>query len=166
MPEVLFDCCCISNFALSNSLFILEKLYSHSAYITEFVSAEIMRGIQKGHKNLKKLQNSLKDGWLREISIISNEEKSLFEILSFSLGLGEASSIATAKTRGIYFASDYKTARRDAGLMGVKLTGTLGILYKAAEEKIVSVERGDIILGKMINKGFYSAVCSLKEIKK
>jgi predicted nucleic acid-binding protein len=165
MPEVLFDCCCISNFALSQSLSILKKLYSGSAYITGFVSAEIMRGIQRGHKDLWELKSSLLDGWLREISLSSKEEKSLFETLSISLGFGEASSIAAAKKRAMVFASDDKTARRDAGLLGVKLTGTLGILYKAAEKKIISFDQGNQILGKMIDKGFYTAVRSLGGIK-
>ena len=84
MPEILFDCCCLSNFALSDSLSILKSLYSNSAYITEFVSAEIMRGIQRGHKDLAKIQDSLSEGWLKEAVLINEEEKSLYKMLSVS----------------------------------------------------------------------------------
>jgi len=99
MPKIIFDCCCLSNFALSDSLYVLKSVYGNSAFITEFVSAEIMRGIQRGHKDLVKIQNSLKEGWLKEVVLGTKKEKSLYEMLSVSLGLGEASSISVAKAR-------------------------------------------------------------------
>lgn len=138
MPEIIFDCCCLSNFALSDSLFILKNIYSSSAFVTEFVSAEIMRGIQRGHKDLAEIQDSLKEGWLKEVVLSTKKEKSLYETISVSLGLGEASSIAVAKARGFFFACDDRTARREAGLLDVKLTGTLGILKKAVRNRIIT----------------------------
>lgn len=165
MPEIIFDCCCISNFALADALFVLEKLYSHSsqsAYITNFVVAEIMRGIQQGHKELRKIQASMQKGWLQETSLITQKEKSLYETLSVSLGLGEASSIAVAKTRGFIFASDDRAARREAGLLEIKLTGTLGILKKAVSHKTISLNEGNLILAKMVKAGFYAPIENLK----
>jgi predicted nucleic acid-binding protein len=164
MPEIIFDCCCLSNFALSDSLFILETLYSHSACITDFVSAEILRGIQQGHEGLAKVQEALKEGWLKEIVLRSSKEKSLFKTISVSLGLGEASSIAVAKSRGFIFASDDKAARREAGLLGVKLTGTLGILKKAVRYKKIDKKAANLILSKMVETGFYSPVKSLMDV--
>jgi predicted nucleic acid-binding protein len=164
MPEIVFDCCCISNFALSDSLFILESLYGRSAHITNFVSAEILRGIQQGHKDLKKVQEALKERWLIEVVLTSKKNKSLYETLSVSLGLGEASGIAAAKYRGYIFSCDDRAARREAGLLDVKLTGTVGILKKAVMQKTVSPTEGNRILKKMIETGFYSPVQSLKEI--
>lgn len=139
MPDIIFDCCCISNFALSDSLFILEKLYRKSAHITDFVSAEIMRGIQQGHGDLAKIKEALRKGWLNEIALKGKKEKSLFEKLSVSLGLGEASSMAAAKYRGFTFACDDKAARREASLIGLKLTGTTGLLKKALRNKIIDI---------------------------
>lgn len=164
MHEIIFDCCCLSNFALSNSLLILKNLYGNSAFVTEFVSAEILRGIQRGHKNLAKIQDSLREGWLKEVVLSTKKEKSLYETLSVSLGLGEASSIAVAKARGFFFACDDRTARRGAGLLDVKLTGTLGILKKAVRIKFIRIKDANLILAEMIAKGFYSSVSSLKEI--
>ena len=149
--------CCISNFALSNSLFILKNLYSNSAFVTEFVSAEILRGIQRGHKDLAKIQDSLREGWLKEVVLSTKEEKSLYETISVSLGLGEASSIAVAKARGFFFACDDRTARREAGFLDIKLTGALGILKKAVRNRIIRIKDGDLILAEMIAKGFYSS---------
>lgn len=164
MAEVIFDCCCISNFALSNSLFVLENICSKSALITNFVSAEIMRGIQRGHGDLAKITEALREGWLREVDLKGKKEKSLYETLSVSLGLGEASSIAVAKLSGFIFACDDRAARREAGLLDVKLTGTLGLLKKAIRDKIITLEEGNLILARMKEKGFYSSVKSLSEI--
>lgn len=121
-----------------------------------------MRGIQQGHKDLRKIQASQKEGWLQETSLSTQKEKSLYETLSVSLGLGEASSIAVAKTRGFIFASDDRAARREAGLLEVKLTGTLGILKKAVSHKTISLKEGNLIQAKMIKTGFYSPIENLK----
>lgn len=164
MPEIVFDCCCLSNFALSGSLFILEERFGTSAFITNYVSAEILRGTQQGHEDLEKVQEALKKGWLEEVVLGSQKERSLYETLSVSLGLGEASSIAVAKSRGFSFASDDRAARREAGLLDVKLTGTIGILKIAASHKIINLSEGNLILAKMIDRGFYSPVKSLKEV--
>jgi predicted nucleic acid-binding protein len=45
----------------------------------------------------------------------------------------------------------------------VKLTGTLGILKNAIRYKTFNLNEGNLILSKMIEKGFYSTVKSLKE---
>ncbi len=164
MLETIFDCCCISNFALSDSLFILENFYSKSAYITNFVSAEILRGIQQGNKDLVKVQEALRKGWLKEAVLSSKKEKSLYETLSVSLGLGEASSIAVAKSREFIFACDDRAARRESGLLDVKLTGTVGILKKAVRQRKINLSEGNLILARMIETGFYSPVKSLEEI--
>lgn len=163
MPEIILDCCCISNFALSDSLFILENFYSQYAFITNFVSVEIMKGIQQGHKDLEKIREALQEGWLKEAVLSSKKEKALFETLSVSLGLGEASSIAAAKSRGYIFACDDRAARREAGLLEVKLTGTVGILEKAVMHRKINLREGNRILAKMIETGFYSPVLSLKK---
>jgi predicted nucleic acid-binding protein len=46
----------------------------------------------------------------------------------------------------------------------VKLTGTIGILKIAASHKIINLSEGNLILAKMIDRGFYSPVKSLKEV--
>jgi len=164
MPEVVFDCCVISNFALSGPLTVLLSMYSGTSYITNFVSAEISRGIQNGHGELASVKEALKNGWLKEITLETDEEKALQEKLSVSLGFGEASSIAVAKMRGYVFASDDKVARREANLLGIPLTGTLGILAKSVNKSIITMNTADSYLKKMTAHGFYSPVNSAKEI--
>ena len=164
MPEIIFDSCVLSNFALSDSLNIIKTLYANTSYITDFVSAENTRGILRGYNRLISIREAVRKGWLKEITLKSKEEKALFESLSVSMGIGEASSIAVAKTRGFVFACDDKVARKEASLLGVKLTGTIGILIRAVRKNIVNSKRADEILNRMIAYGFYSPVSSVEEI--
>ncbi|MEW6109404.1 MAG: DUF3368 domain-containing protein [Nitrospirota bacterium] len=161
MPEIIFDNCVLSNFALSDSLFIIKKLYARRSYITDFVAAENLKGILKGYRELSAIKDAIRDGWVREITLDSMEEKALFETLSVSLGFGEASSIAVAKVRGFVFACDDKTARKEAALLAVKLTGSAGILIKAVKKRIIDREKANEILSRMITYGFYSSISSI-----
>ncbi len=162
MPDILFDNCVLSNFALSDSMDIIEKLYRDRSYITDFVMAENIKGIHKGYRNLLGIKDAVNAEWLKKISLESQEEKTLFETLSVSLGFGEASSIAVAKVRGYVFACDDKAARREAMLLGVRLTGTIGILIKAVRKKVISIDKANKILRNMIACGFYSPIRSIE----
>ncbi len=164
MLEVVFDCCVISNFSLSGSLAVLRSLYGGASYMTDFVWAEILRGIQKGYGGLVPVKKALKDGWLIETALNTAEEQALLETLSVSLGFGEASSIAVAKARNFMFACDDKVARKEAALLGIKLTGTIGILTKAVRKDLIDLNTADRVLKKMMAEGFYSPIVSIKEI--
>jgi hypothetical protein len=67
MPEIIFDNCVLSNFALSNSFNVIKHLYSNTSYITNLVMAENLRGIVKGHRELAYIREAVQEGWLREI---------------------------------------------------------------------------------------------------
>ena len=164
MPEIVFDTCVLSNFALARALGIMESLYRDRAYITDFVAAEILRGIQSGHARLGAIPKAVRSGWLKETGLGSGKEKGLFETLSVSLGLGEASSIAVAKRRGLRFASDDRVARTEATRLGVPLTGTVGILVKSVRTGVCELRAADAYLEKIIEAGFFSPVRSLREI--
>jgi predicted nucleic acid-binding protein len=164
MPETIFDNCVFSNFALSDSLDIVKKLYGNESYVTNYVVAENMKGILKGHLRLSKLKDALEDGWLKEITLKSKKEKSLFETLSVSLGVGESSSIAVAKIRSFVFACDDRVARREAEFLGIRLTGTIGILIKAVRKRIMTYKIADETLDQMKKYGFYSTIKSINEV--
>ena len=166
MPEIVFDTCVISNFALAGALGVLEGLYGSRgrAHVTDFVAAEIVRGIQSGHARLEAIPKAGRAGWLKETGLRTGKERELFETLSVSLGLGEASSIAIAKRRGYVLASDDRVARAEAGGLHIPVTGTLGILIKAVKSGICDLRTADSYLEKMIRAGFFSPVCSVREI--
>jgi len=164
MPELIFDNCVLSNFALSDSIGIIKALYANTASITDFVAAENMKGIAQGHDGLVAIREALRDGWLKETTVKGKTEKRLFESLSISLGIGEASSMAVAKTRNLVFACDDRMAMREAELLGIKLTGTVGILARAVRSKRVNNAKADEILKTMIRNGFYSPIASVREL--
>ena len=143
---------------------MLGSLYKKRAFITVFVAAEVLPGIQAGHARLEVVPRAVRAGWLREIGLKAGEEKRLFESLSRSVGLGEASSIAAAKTRGYVFASDDRVARAEAAALGVVLTGTLGILAKAVRAGVCDLAAADGHLARMIEAGFFSPVRSIREL--
>ena len=62
------------------------------------------------------------------------------------------------------FACDDKAARKEAALLGIRLTGTIGILTKAVRTKVINLKTADRSLEKMIAAGFYSPIVSIKEI--
>ena len=161
MPEIILDTCVLSNFALSQSIFILQSCYNRQICITSFVMAEILKGLLKGYKELLDVKMALAEGWLIETPLKDIKEKTLFETLSTSLGSGESSSIAVAKNRGLTFASDDLVARREAILLNVPLTGTVGILVKAINSKVITLHRGETILTLMKEHGFYAPVESI-----
>lgn len=163
MPEIVLDCCVVSNFALARSLGILETLYKDRAHITDFVAAEIMRGIQAGHSALEAIPKAALTGWLTETGLRTAEEKQLFRSLSQSLGLGEASSIAVAKSRRYLFASDDRVARTEAAPLKVPITGTLGILVRAVATGACDARIADECLSRMVEAGFFSPVRSIRE---
>jgi len=163
MPKIVFDCCVISNFALSGSLSIVHDIYRDASCITDFVSTEILKGIRAGHGGLAAIREATEAGWLTELSLNPRKEKALFESLSISLGLGEASSLAVAACRRYRFASDDQAARREAGRLGVRLTGTIGILAKAVRLRICDLKAADRYLAKMIDHGFYAPVKSIRD---
>ena len=85
MPEIIFDSCVLSNFALVDGIGVLRRLYAGKSYITDFVRFEIMKGIHSRHEKLFEINVALKDGWLQETVLKTKKEKEFFEGLSFSL---------------------------------------------------------------------------------
>jgi predicted nucleic acid-binding protein len=164
MSETVFDCCVISNFALAGALGLIKGLFKGRAVVTDFVAAEILRGIQAGHARLEDILKAERDGWLKRADPCTADERRLFGSLSRSLGSGEASCIAVAKSRGFIFASDDRVARAEAAALGVSLTGTLGILTKAAHTGACELRTADDYLGRMVKAGFFSPVRSLSKI--
>jgi predicted nucleic acid-binding protein len=165
MPEFIFDSCVLSNFALSDGMPVLKRLYAGRAYITNFVTGEIARGIHGGHEKLAAISRATKDGWLEETTFKTQKEKAFFDKLSVSLGSGEASCIAIARSRGYHFASDDRAARTEAALLHVTITGTIGVLLRGVKKNVIDISEGDRLLKRMIKTGFFSPVNSLRLIK-
>ena len=73
--------------------------------------------------------------------------------LATDLGRGESEAIAIAHERGGLLILDDGLARRHATLIGVEITGTLGVLLKAKTERHVS--RVAPLAAKLTELGFH-----------
>lgn len=102
-----------------NKLWLLEKLYKEIK-ITPEVKEEFGEPLPK---------------WIK-IKEVSDKEK--IRILELELDLGEASAIALALEHPeSLLIIDEKKGRKIAKAMGIAITGTLGVIVKAKEKRIL-----------------------------
>jgi predicted nucleic acid-binding protein len=164
MPEKkwVFDTVVLSNFFLSEALFILEKRYRKCGFITWQVYDEVSAGIAEFPK-LKLIDKLIKDKTFKlvALSLLQRQE---FRKLIGHLGKGEASCIAFAKEQNATVVTDDRAARKQCSLMKISFTGTVGILKASLLDGHLSLSLADEILYTMIEAGFYSPIRSLADI--
>jgi predicted nucleic acid-binding protein len=164
MPDKkwVFDTVALSNFLLSESLYILEKRYRKRAIITWEVYDEITAGMQ-AYPQLKDIDKLIDKKIFMLISLTRKEHKNYLELIGH-LGKGEASCIACARGQTAIVVTDDRTARKQCTSMKIPFTGTVGILKASMLDGQMSLSRADKILLKMRNAGFYSPVRSISDI--
>ena len=161
MPDIIFDTMVISNFAKAGQLGLLRKMYPANACCSGFVVAEVLRGFRQGHTDLEPLVQLLSNGWPRQDDLSTPAERQLYARISVSLGDGESSCLALAARRGYVFACDDRLARCEAVSLGIPLTGTVGILIKAARVGAIDLKKANAVLKRMIAAGFYAPVARI-----
>ncbi len=164
MPEKkwVFDTVVLSNFFLSDSIFILEERYPKCAVITRQVYDELSSGMAD-YPELKQIDNLFKNKAFKLVSLSSKEHQHFLQMIGF-LGKGEASCIALANEQTAIVVTDDRAARKQCSLMKVPVTGTVGILKASVLEGNISLARADKSLQKMIDAGFYAPIRSLADI--
>ena len=164
MPERkwVFDTVSLSNFLLSESIFILENRYRRKAIITSQVYDEISTGISKYPK--LKLIDGLVQNRLFKLCNLTGTEREIYSELIGHLGKGEASCIAIAKEQSAIVVTDDRTARRQCSQMDILVTGTVGILKASLLDGHINMNQANDILQKMIKCGFYSPVRRIGDI--
>ncbi|MDY6903154.1 MAG: hypothetical protein SWH61_00570 [Thermodesulfobacteriota bacterium] len=164
MPEKqwVFDTVVLSNFVFSESIFLLKQRYTGRGVITTQVYDEVTSGIPD-YPELEQVLRLVEDDIFRLVSLTKAERKHFIE-LTGSLGKGEASSIAAAKSKKAIMVTDDRLARNYCSGMEVPVTGTIGILKASITDGMISLANADRILKKMIKRGYYSPVRSLKDI--
>jgi predicted nucleic acid-binding protein len=156
----VFDTVSLSNFLLSDSVFLLEKRYKKRGVITSQVYDEISAGISD-YPLLKQI-DELIDREIFSLHALSSKQRNIYVRLITHLGKGEASCIATAKEQlHAIVVTDDRTARRQCSQMDILFTGTIGILKASFREGDITIGQTDKILQKMIKNGFYSPVHSI-----
>jgi predicted nucleic acid-binding protein len=153
---LVVDTTVISNFAKTGFLDLMKAILGDEGVTTVQVLDEFDVGVQRGR--YPNLEIPLK------VLELTEEERELYNLLNQSLGKGEASCIAVAKFRnGILLSDDYD-ARKKARLLGVKVSGTIGVLVLGVRRGIIKLEDANSILNEMIKKGFYSPIKRLEEV--
>lgn len=119
-------------------------------YITEQVLEEFKLGVRRGV--------------LSDVLKLSEDEIELYNSLRMKLGRGEASCLSIAKNRNMKFLTDDSDARRIANILGVPVSGTIGVLFRCIEKGMISEEEGNKLLKEMVTKGFYFPISDLNNV--
>lgn len=146
MPEqlVISDASPLIALADINELELLRKLYRQVS-ITDIVRSEI-------HAELPT--------WI-EVSTAYDQKQ--FQVLNLELDSGEASAIALAlENPGSKIILDENKGRSVAKRLGLKVTGTMGIIIKAKEQGLI--KSGKEILVKLDEHGFWLSEQLKKQI--
>ncbi len=164
MPEKkwVFDTVALSNFLLSNSIFILAERYHKRGIITWQVYDEISAGIAE-YPELKQVDKLIEDKTFKLVSLSRKEYQHFLQLIGH-LGKGEASCVAFAKEQTAIVVTDDRSARKQCSVMKIPVTGTVGILKASALDGYISLAQADESLRKMIEAGFYSPVRRIVDI--
>lgn len=123
---------------------IFEQIHIPEAVYKEVV---IAGEAEPGDKETKA---GIEDGWIKKERV--KDTISVIALASI-LGQGEAEAIILAKeTDTDYLLIDEVTAREEAGLMGVEVMGTLGILDLAFKKRFIDKKKP--IVDELKEKGF------------
>jgi predicted nucleic acid-binding protein len=153
---VLLDNTVLSNFARIDRYKLVMDLWPSCA--TTF---EAWQEFQVGVIIGKLPKNVWKGLTLIELTA---DEHEISNGLSNFLGLGERACIAAAKHRNGLFVTDDRKARQVALELGIKITGTLGILVVAVERQKIALEEANQLLAAMIENGYRSPVDELDSL--
>ena len=155
---VLVDNTVLSNFALIERDDILNSLFKDLLYTTHEVLQELRLGEDKGILPKRDWR------WIKILKIESSQEEFLFSLFTDTFGKGESSCLSIAKARTFKVLTDDLDARKLAQRIGIPISGTIGILVSAIREGILSINEGNAMLLKMVEKGYFSPLEKLDEL--
>ncbi len=87
---------------------------------------------------------------------LTTQEVAMSKTFSRRLGRGERSCLAVAHLRGGLFASDDADARAAARRLGIRVTGTLGILALTVRRELLTLAQANALLADMVAAGYRS----------
>ena len=148
---LVLDTTVMSNFALIERIDLLRHFVADAVITTDAAWSELLIGMSLGR--IPKLDWS----WL-EVVALDETESNLAQTWWPALGLGEATCMALAYTRGLRFVMDDRLARREARRLGIPITGTLGLLRTLVDDQVLSLDEANFILQRMISYGYHCPV--------
>lgn len=147
---LIADTTVISNFSLIGRLDLLEGI--NDLCTTEEVWDEL-----EVAKKRRVLEIACEELGV-EVLKMAEDEKDSFLRLSCRFGRGEASCLAIALHRNAGILTDDLDARKFAQRGDIPVSGSIGILVKCVTNGNLSLAQGNDLLGRMIQKGFFSLV--------
>lgn len=164
--NVILNTTILSNFARVGRLDLLRLVFGE-VHISTDVYAEAQDGLAEGYDFYSPLEDLIhapaSKQWIH-LTALTDQELRLFTDILGALHRGEASSIAIAATRGWAFLTDDALARRTARKLKITLSGTLGILVRAVQDRHLTLEEANALLAQMIDAGYYSLYDNLGEL--
>ena len=146
MPRVIVNSTPLIVLSNINKLDILRALYSQ-IYIPQAVYNEVTKKTDSACKLVK--QNS---DWIH-VCTITNESEKLMYRAKLHAGEVEVMILAQEEPSADLVIIDDNAAKKTAKYLGLKVTGTLGILLKA--KKLNLIDKLEPIMNELISKGFY-----------
>lgn len=164
MPEKkwIFDTVVLSNFLLSDAIFVLEKRYTGQAVLTSEVFDELSAGFSE-FPDLRAIQEAVRNQTFA-LQSLSTTEYEVYSGMINHLGKGEASCIAMAHKRNGVVMTDDRAARKQCSQLNIPFTGTIGVLKASYLDKQIDLEQADLILHRMIAQGFYAPVRNISDV--
>lgn len=162
--DLVFDTTCGLYLAATGHDYLLAERYGGRAYFSNEAIKEMRRGeISHGHN----CASLLRADWWRELSIHEVEDLILFNGLLSRWGAvdrnrGEAAAIVLARRMNCTAIVDDRQGRNAAAGLGVRYTGTVGILACIAADGRLTVAGAWQIHQDIVNLGFRSPMHSIE----
>ena len=153
----LLDNTVLSNFTAVERADLVQLALGKDAATSEAVWAELQAGISIGKLPVQDWS------WLLILSL-TESEKPLYHFFAKRLNAGEASCLAIAASRGYRVFTDDRDARRLAAEQKIPVSGTLGLLLRLIDLRILSLAEGDALMARMTAAGYHAPVTSLQEL--
>lgn len=147
----------LTNFALVGRPDLPLRLWQDKICTTSAVMEEYQAGVLSGRLPANVWQDL-------PVAQLSEGEEIWMAELSLRLGNGERSCIAVAFHRSGLLVTDDLDARRLARELGVRITGSIGILVACVRAGLVNLDGANALLDMMITAGFRSPVRLLDDL--
>ena len=127
----------------------LRVMFSGRIYVSESALCEARRS----QRVRVEVEEALAKGWLRETYATPAELLEAAYLGLTGLDSGESEALAIARIRGFVLLCNETRGRQVSREMGVPVTGTIGLLYKAVMTGVLTAEQADMAIAKMRDKG-------------
>ena len=136
----------LSYFTYGEVFDVFRRLFANRMFIPRSVFKET----QYDHKVHENTLNAISNGWLRVVENLTGEEIQVAsELFIRGLSIGEAETIAIASARKWILVCDESLARKIAREMNIFVTGSLGLLYKAVQNQVLTAVEADQAIDRM-----------------